>query len=204
MPNPKRLTAAQERFCQEYLVDLNAAAAYRKAYPKANARSAEQAGSRLLRNVKVAARVEALMKTRADRVQVTTDDVLRELIAVGTSDIDDVELDRDGRLVVRDGAPVHARKSVSSVKVRRRLIPRGTDLEPIEEITTEIKLWNKVEALRQLGQHLGMFKERVEVTTNSGIFIVPATATPEEWAQLVEAQRAELAKPLAKPGEGRG
>jgi hypothetical protein len=40
-------------------------------------------------------------------------------------------------------------------------MPGGEGAETVE---TDYKLWNKVEALRLLGQHLGMFKERVELS----------------------------------------
>jgi phage terminase small subunit len=72
------LTPKQQRFVQEYLVDLNATAAARRAgYSE---QTAEQQGYRLLRNVQVAAAVEAAQKARADRVEVTQDYVLRRLV----------------------------------------------------------------------------------------------------------------------------
>ena len=51
------LTAKQKLFADEYLIDLNATRAYRKAYPSVKRdETAAQAGSRMLRNVKVRAK----------------------------------------------------------------------------------------------------------------------------------------------------
>ncbi len=73
----KRLTAKRERFCREYLIDLNATAAAKRAgYTE---RSAHVTGCRLLKNDKVAARIAALQAEAADRNEVTHDEVLAML-----------------------------------------------------------------------------------------------------------------------------
>lgn len=54
------LTAKQQRFVEQYLVDLNATAAYQRAgYATAPGHSSEAAASRLLSNVKVQAAIAA-------------------------------------------------------------------------------------------------------------------------------------------------
>ena len=54
----ERITAKEERFCQEYIIDYNATkAAIRAGYKE---RSAASQGSRLLKNAEVAARVREL------------------------------------------------------------------------------------------------------------------------------------------------
>lgn len=74
------LTLKQEQFCQEYLVDLNATqAAIRAGY---SADSANEQGSRLLANLKVASRVRELLAGRAARVEVDADWVLRRLLEI--------------------------------------------------------------------------------------------------------------------------
>jgi phage terminase small subunit len=52
-----------------------------------------------------------------------------------------------------------------------------------------------VAALRQLGLHLGMFRERVEVTTRQpAVLVVPGQISAEQWAVAAEAQQAALAE----------
>lgn len=71
------LTKKQERFCLEYLVDLNGKqAAIRAGYSE---RTAEQQASRLLSNVKVDEAIQNAMGERARRTKVSVDDVLHEL-----------------------------------------------------------------------------------------------------------------------------
>jgi phage terminase small subunit len=193
------LTDAQERFCLEYVVDLNATRAYKAAYPRSSAAAAESSGSRLLGNAKVLGRIKLLKQAQAKRCEISADVVLQHLLALSTSDIDDVEIGENRRLVVRDGANPLARKAVAQVKMTRRLIPTGKDSAPIEEVTAEVKLRDKNQPLRMLAQHLGILTERPKATEGTGVLMVPGPATPEEWTRMVEAQRAELAKPYVPP-----
>lgn len=74
---PARLTARQEAFVREYLVDLNATqAAIRAGY---SARTARSQGQRMLTNVDIVQAVAAEQSARAERVEITADDVLRGL-----------------------------------------------------------------------------------------------------------------------------
>jgi phage terminase small subunit len=71
------MTPRQQRFVDEYLVDLNATqAAIRAAY---SARTAEQQGPRLLGYAEIAEAVQSAQAERSQRVQITQDDVLRGL-----------------------------------------------------------------------------------------------------------------------------
>ncbi len=69
-----KLTAKQDLFCKEYLVDLNATqAAVRAGYSE---RTAKSQGARLLTNVDVAERIQQLMTERSKRVEIDADWVL--------------------------------------------------------------------------------------------------------------------------------
>ena len=79
------MTPKQQRFVEEYLVDLNATqAAVRAGYSE---KTAEQQGCRLLRNTQVAAAVQQAQQARSERTETTADDVLRELGALAFSDM---------------------------------------------------------------------------------------------------------------------
>lgn len=68
------LTPRQDRFVEEYLVDLNATqAAIRSGY---SVKTADQQGPRLLANPKIAARIQELMEGRSKRTEITADYVL--------------------------------------------------------------------------------------------------------------------------------
>ena len=73
------------RFVAEYLVDLNATqAAIRAGY---SAKTAEQQGYRLLRNVQIAAAVAEGHRKRLNRLDITAERVLNEVARIAFSDI---------------------------------------------------------------------------------------------------------------------
>lgn len=75
-----KFTEKQQRFINEYLVDLNATqAAIRAGYSE---RTASAQASRLLTNVNILARIEELKKTRADRLNLDAYWVLKRLMEI--------------------------------------------------------------------------------------------------------------------------
>ena len=73
------LTRKRRRFCEEYVVDLNATAAAKRAgYSE---RTAEVQGCRLLKNVQVASYVAKLQADAAKRNEVSVDKVIGMLAA---------------------------------------------------------------------------------------------------------------------------
>ena len=97
----RSLTAMQEIFCQEYLVDLNASqAAMRAGY---SAKTASRIGPELLGKTWVAARIQALMNARAKRIERKADDVLSDLQRVKTDAMKQV-IDKDGKSLMANHA----------------------------------------------------------------------------------------------------
>jgi len=73
----KKLTPKQQRFVDEYLVDLNATqAAIRAGY---SAKTAGSIGQRLLTKIEIQAELAAAMAAREERTEITADYVLRRL-----------------------------------------------------------------------------------------------------------------------------
>ena len=76
----QKLSAKQEQFCREYLVDLNATqAAIRAGY---SAKTAAVIGNENLIKPYIAERIAVLKQERADKVSVTAQDVLKGVIEV--------------------------------------------------------------------------------------------------------------------------
>ena len=169
------MTDAQKRFCDEYLIDLNATRAYKVAYPNCKKdATASQAGSRLLRNVKVQEYVTERIKDRESRTEITQDMVILELAQIAFFNVKDI-YSEDGNLKKIAEIDDNVAKAISSVKVQQRagamkieVNPNGKDKEiPIEHIaerTVEYKTNDKVKALELLGKHFGMFKENVSLS----------------------------------------
>ena len=73
-----KLTPKQQRFVDEYLIDLNAKqAAIRSGY---SPKTAEQQGFQLLKKTSVSEAIEQAQKERQKRTLVTQDDVIRGLL----------------------------------------------------------------------------------------------------------------------------
>jgi phage terminase small subunit len=75
------LTPKQARFVAEYLIDLNGTqAAIRAGYSK---KTAQEQSSRLLSNVMVSAAVEAGRTKITDRLEITAESLIRDVLEIG-------------------------------------------------------------------------------------------------------------------------
>lgn len=82
------MTDAQKRFCDEYLIDLNATKAYKVAYPNCKKdETASAAASRMLGNVKVQEYIQKQQKELGERTKVTQDMIVKELSKIAFLDI---------------------------------------------------------------------------------------------------------------------
>jgi phage terminase small subunit len=160
----RALTPRQQRFVDEYLVDLNATqAAIRAGY---SAKTAEQQGPRLLGNVGVAAGIAAGKAKRAAKVGLSQERVLEEVEGLAHSDVTHYVFDDEAnQLKLAPGAPPNAMRAVSSVKYRSR-----TDEDGNVTRECEFKLWDKPGMVKLAGRHLGIkgFFEKVELSGPDG------------------------------------
>lgn len=171
-----KLTEKQKTFVNEYLVDLNATRAYKVAYP--NVKKDDTAavnGNRLLRNAKVKEYLNERMKEREKRTEITQDKVLEELAAIAFSNgskyakvIEETVYDENGEVLLDSDGNIVKQKVVDLVLTDEL---SETDKKAIASIKKgrngiEISTCDKVRALELLGKHLGMFKEKVEVSGN--------------------------------------
>lgn len=147
------MTEKQKIFADEYLIDLNATRAYRVAYPSVKKdETAAAAAARMLRNVKVAAYIQERMQERQKRTEITQDRVLQELAAIAFAKATDYAEIKNECVRIKDTA------ELDEQQVRA--------LAGIEEgkFGIKVKLNDKEKALELLGRHLGMFKDKLEVS----------------------------------------
>ena len=81
-----KLTAKQEKFCLEYLIDLNATqASIRAGY---STKTAQRMGSENLSKPLISDTIQAMMKETSDRTKITIDTVVERIndIAVNSED----------------------------------------------------------------------------------------------------------------------
>ena len=159
------MTDAQKRFCDEYLVDLNATRAYKVAYPKCKKdETANAASSRMLRNVKVQEYISEKQKEIEKRTEVTQDMVIKELAKIAFLDIRKLYTE-NGQLKNVADIDSDTAGAISSLETLEEYEGYGDDREKIGD-TQKVKLLDKTKALELLGKHLGMFKEKVTIDGN--------------------------------------
>lgn len=155
-----KLTPKQSLFVDEYLIDLNATAAYKRAGYKAKGNAAEVNAARLLRNAKVQEALNERMKERQQRTEVTQDNVIKELAKIAFSDLKDfVRWDERG-VDILDSEDVDGTVLAEiSETVNIQVFPNGGESEKRQK---KVKPHDKMKALELLGKHLGMFTDKVE------------------------------------------
>jgi len=160
----RKLTAKQAAFVAEYLISLNASEASRLAgYSQKNS---DTVGPRLLATPHVAAAIAAARADRVERTAITGDRVLVEAALLSFSDLTHYIIDDVGNVQLAEGAPEGAMRAISSIK--RRQHRRMVDGEMVTTYEVEIRLWDKPGPLKLAGQHVGLFKDKVEHTGAGG------------------------------------
>lgn len=163
-----KLTAKQERFCEEYLIDLNATqAAIRAGY---SANTANRIASELLSKLDIQNRIAELKAERSKRTEITQDRVVKELAAMAFAKATDYACVVDGIVIIKPTSMLTPVQQAAIVGIKQT------------QAGIEIKL-DKSRALEMLGRHLGMFNDKLEL---SG-----AVANP--YANLTEAELKKLA-----------
>lgn len=162
----KTLTAKQEAFVHEYLIDLNATqAAIRAGYaPKWVASNIDK----LLKNTETQNAIQAALKKRNEKLDITADMVLRELARVAFSDARRLYND-DGSLKTPNELDDDTAAALAGIDTFEEFDGRGENRRLIGH-TKKIHRWDKVKSLELLGKHLGLFpvNGRLQLTLPSG------------------------------------
>lgn len=155
------MTPKQERFVEEYLIDLNATqAAIRAGY---SAKTAQEQSSRLLSNVIVSEAIAAAKSDRSEKTGVDAAWLLKRLADESVADVADLYAD-DGSIKPVKDWPL----------IWRQGLVAGLEVETIGEgagNVTKLKLSDRVKRLELIGKHVDVraFSDRVEHTGKDGV-----------------------------------
>lgn len=160
-----KLTPKQQRFVEEYLIDLNATqAAIRAGY---SPKTAEQQGYQLLQKTSVVAAIAEAQEARSKRTEITQDMVLQELARIGFADIRKAvnwgrsPIDTDSDNADPNGLRMYPVELVASEEIDDATAAAVSEVS-LTQAGIKIKMYDKKAALDSIGKHLGMFVSRVE------------------------------------------
>jgi hypothetical protein len=154
--------------------------------PERNHRRAAQAagyspsaGARLLRDPRVQQAIRRYEQRLNRRANVKAERIIQQLMTIVEATVSDFVWDEaTQQLKVRDGLPPERIQAVASLK---RLRGGGV----------QWRLWPKLEAIRLLGLHLGMFREKQEQPQQTKVYMLPVVAlNTTEWQRVVAQRKA--------------
>lgn len=191
-----KLTAKQEAFCNEYLIDLNATqAAIRAGY---SPNTSHVIGTENLGKPEINERVQELMALRSERTRISADRVLHEIARLGFSDLRDYFTPDNGILKVT-ALDDNAAAALQSMKVTKKVVDYDDEGNAIVGEVVEFKLADKSKNLELLGRHLALFNDKLIIKKNPAEGLTKdeikqalvSKFTPEE----LEAARVETSEP---------
>jgi len=151
------LTAKQARFVEEYLVDLSAAAAARRAgYSE---KMADRIGYQLLEKTRVQSAIEAAQKERSARTGITADRVIAEIAKIAFADPRKVMAWGPSGVTLKDSETLSDADAAIVSEVSESISQAGSSVK--------IKLHSKLDALEKLARHVGVYDAESRIKEQS-------------------------------------
>jgi phage terminase small subunit len=158
------LNERQQRFVEEYPLDLNATqAAIRAGY---SAKTAYSQGQRLLSHVEVAGAIAERMKARSEKTGIDAEWLLRRFVMEVEADLADL-YDENGKLKqVKDWPLIWRQGLVSGVETVRE--GSGDD---VPSFVDKVKISDRIKRLELIGRHINVqaFKDKLEVDASADL-----------------------------------
>lgn len=150
------LNERQKRFCNEYVIDLNATqAAIRAGYSEKTARSI---GQRQLTKVDIQQFISEIQKKLQEKTGITQERVLQEYARIAFANAANM-YDENGNLIEVHKLSPEQSAVIAGMDVMNEWSKDKKGKKFISGQTKRIKLWNKNAALDSLAKHLGMFEK---------------------------------------------
>ena len=177
-----------DRFIEEYLVDFNGARAARAVgYPHTN--SQEQAVS-LLKREDVQRELALRCRKLTEDAGIRVERVIEELSRIAFADIATYITWDNEQVVIKETGelPDGASRAVAEIEANTTQEAHGEGAPVTVHRRVKVKMLDKLQALKMLGQYLKMFVDRVEVTHDLKISDLTRKSDAELEAILIEAE----------------
>ena len=151
---PPELNERQEKFCREYLLDLNATqAAIRAGYSET---SAGTIGFENMRKHAIVARIQELVGKRNARLEITTDRILAEYARIGFASVGTFTSVTSAGDPYMDLSKVGEDDwaAISEVQTEDYVDGRGEDARSVKKV--KVKMHDKLRALDAMAKHVGI------------------------------------------------
>ncbi|MCK1626566.1 terminase small subunit [Bradyrhizobium sp. 160] len=162
------LTAKQQCFVQEYLLDLNATkAAIRAGYSK---RSAQEQGSQMLARQEISDAIDEAKPARSERTEVDADWVLRRLADEVEADLADLYDDNGDLRPIDEWPEIWRQGLVAGVEIDALYEGSGEDRRQVGHLK-KIKLSDRLRRLELIGRHVRVnaFQDQVVMSGVEGL-----------------------------------
>lgn len=188
-----KLTPKQQRFIDEYLIDLNATqAAIRAGYSE---KTAYSIGIQNLRKPEIQAALQKRQNQLQNKLEITQERVLQELASIAFANGSDfAEVVSNGlldtvKMVPTDQLPADKLPAIAGIKAN--------------QYGVEVKLHDKVRALELLGKYLGTFDgNAVQNQSENNLFDAINSCREEGFDDIPEIQQtAEADAAVVEDGE---
>lgn len=187
------LTAKQQRFVSEFLLDLNGTqAAIRAGY---SPRSAQEQASQMLARADIKAAVDAAKLKRSAELEIDAAWVLKRLAVEAEADLADIFNDNGDLKQVEEWPLIWRQGLVAGVEIEALFEGMGEDRIQIGHVK-KIRLSDRLRRLELIGKHVcvNAFQETVSVGSLEGLAerLARANEIAADWSKTIDHDASEV------------
>lgn len=182
----RNLSAKEWQFIDEYLVDLNGAAAFRRT--GYTGKHSDVMAGHMMRRPHIQ---DAIDLALASRFSITKASILEHLSAVAFAEPGDyADWDDKNGLKTKASRSLtkHQRRAIQSLEETESTVGTGKRQRKVRR--TKIRLYSKPDALEKLAKVTGILRELPEANSGGNVFFI--IEGPETRAQVIEGEAVEI------------
>lgn len=152
------LSDKQKMFCEEYLIDLNATQAAKRA--RYSEKTAGRIAGQLLKKLEIQEYISYLKSMVSKKLELTHEMITKEFMKIAFSSISHLHntwIEKKDFEDLKNSNP-DILDCIQEIDTKVQYINKGEDKTPIQVEYVKLKLYSKTDALKELGKHTGYFE----------------------------------------------